>query len=170
MPKIRRMLVPTDFSQLSDIAFIYAVDLAADQGSQIRLLHVVDEGNFATAYPDGFFVELPNVRATLLEEAGARLEPMVERCKAAGVKASLQVLVGRPARIISELAVSQGIDLIVMGTHGRSGVAHLMVGSVTERVVRTAPCPVLTVRDTAHVADALHANAAVGRVEEQPAV
>jgi nucleotide-binding universal stress UspA family protein len=155
MSPIKRMLVPTDFSPASDLAFAYAIDMAVRQGADMRLLHVIDDASFATAYPDGFYVEMPGLRTQLIEEATGRLQAMAAKCQAAGVSTAIEVAVGRPARIIGETALNRGTDLIVMGTHGRSGFAHLVLGSVAERLVRTAPCPVLTVRDTARVADAI---------------
>ena len=169
MTAIKRMLVPTDFSQASDLAFAYAVDMAAREGSTLHLLHVLDEANFATAYPDGFYVELPGVRTQLTDEANARLEKMVARCTAANVAATTELAVGRAARVIVQTATTRGTDLIVIGTHGRSGFAHLMLGSVTERVVRMAPCAVLTVRDTSRIADAIAAEAAASRLAGAPA-
>lgn len=165
MSEIKRMLVPTDFSPASDIAFNYAIDMAARQHATIHLLHVIDDASFATAYPDGFYVELPGLRAQLTEEASRRLQDMVERCAALEVTATLEVAVGRPARVITEVARVRGSDLIVMGTHGRSGFAHLVLGSVAERVVRAAPCAVLTVRDTSRIADAIAAEAVARRRE-----
>jgi nucleotide-binding universal stress UspA family protein len=165
MPGIKRMLVPTDFSPTSDMAFNYAVDLAAREGSSLQALHVIDDGSLATAYPDGFYVELPGLRAQLTEEAERRLDEMVARCTARGVTATKAVKVGRPAPLIVDTATTCGTDLIVMATHGRTGFAHLMLGSVAERVLRVAPCPVLTVRDTARVSDAL----AEAVVHQEPA-
>ncbi len=163
MAAIKRMLVPTDFSPASDIAFTYAVDMAAREGSTLHLLHVLDEASFATAYPDGFYVELPGIRAQLTDEANARLQDLVARCAAENVEATTELAVGRAARIIVQTATTRGTDLIVIGTHGRSGFAHLMLGSVTERVVRMAPCAVLTVRDTSRIADAITAEAVARR-------
>jgi nucleotide-binding universal stress UspA family protein len=163
MSEIKRMLVPTDFSPASDIAFSYAVDMAVRQGATMHLLHVIDDASFATAYPDGFYVELPGLRAQLTEESTRRLEEMARRAIDAGLAATIEVAVGRPARVTVETAKSRGTDLIVMGTHGRSGFAHLVLGSVAERVVRTAPCAVLTVRDTSRTADAVAAEAAARR-------
>ena len=159
MSTIKRMLVPTDFSPPSDLAFAYALDIAPRMGAAIRLLHVIDDASVATAYPDGFYVELPGVRAQLIQEARGQLETLKAKCEAAGVSAVIDVAVGRPSRAIADTATNCGTDLIVMGTHGRSGVAHLVLGSVAERLVRTAPCPVLTVRDTARVSDALATSA-----------
>lgn len=163
MSAINRILVPTDFSSASDIAFTYAVDLAARQGSAMHLLHVIDDTAFATAYPDGFYVELPGLRAQMMDEANRRLSDMVDTCAAAGVPSTTEVLAGRPARVIAEAARARGTDLIVMGTHGRSGFAHMVLGSVAERMVRVAPCAVLTVRDTSRTADAVAEEAAVRR-------
>jgi universal stress protein A len=155
MSHTKRMLVPTDFSPASDIALDYAIDLAARDGATIHLLHVLDDGNVATVYPDGFYVEMLGLRARLIDEAMSRLKERVTGCDAASVLATVEVAVGRADRVIVERATSRGTDLIVMGTHGRSGFAHLVIGSVAERVVRTAPCPVLTVRNTARTADLL---------------
>jgi universal stress protein A len=146
MSKIRRMLIPTDFSPLSDIAFTYGLDMASREGSRLELLHVIDEASFATAYPDGFYIERPGLRAQILDEANRQLAALVARCGAQGVPATTEVLVGRAAPMIVQEAMKRGTDLIVMGTHGRSGFAHLFLGSVAEKVVRSAPCPVLTVR------------------------
>ena len=163
MSEIKRMLVPTDFSPASDIAFNYAIDMAARQGATIHLLHVIDDASFATAYPDGFYVELPGLRAQLTEDATRRLQEMATRCASGDVMATIEVAVGRPARVVTDIAKAQGTNLIVMGTHGRSGFAHLVLGSVAERVVRTAPCAVLTVRDTSPLADAIAAEAVARR-------
>ena len=158
MPEFKRILLPTDFSATSEIAFNYVLDLAPRKASSVHLLHVIDDASVATAYPDGFYVELPGIRAQLAQEATRRLEEMVECCAGRGVAATASVGVGRPATLILETATNSGTDLIVMGTHGRTGLAHLMLGSVAERVLRVAPCPVLTLRDTARVADLLAAD------------
>jgi universal stress protein A len=169
MSQIKRMLVPTDFSPASDVAFAYALDMAARQQCTVHVLHVIDDASLATAYPDGFYVELPELRAKLLDEASRRLEAMTHACVARNVTASSEVVVGRPTRAIVEVATAKGTDLIVMGTHGRSGFAHLVLGSVAERIVRTAPCAVLTVRDTARIADAIAEATADERLAPQPA-
>ena len=146
MTRITRILVPTDFSATADAALEYAFALAEQFGASIQLLHVLDdpfvfEGMSAEAY----IAEAPALRTAMLEDARERL-----RHRAAprdGVdNVETEVLFGHGARTIAEYAAERGVDLIVMGTHGRTGFAHLMVGSVAERLVRTAPCPVLTVR------------------------
>lgn len=166
MSRIRRMVVPTDFSPASDIAFLYALDLAAREGATLHLLHVIDDAMFATAYPDGFYTELPGLRTQVIGEAQKRLDDLAARCEAAKVMVTTDVLVGRPAAGVAQEATARGADLIVMGTHGRSGFAHLMLGSVAERVLRMAPCPVLTVRDTSRAADLIAEEALARRQAE----
>lgn len=165
MSVTRRMLVPTDFSPASEMAFRYALDMAAREGYSLHLLNVMDDAVFAAGYPDGFFVELPEMREDAILEATRRLNAMVDRCRASGVAATMAVAMGRPAHVIIDTAAARGTDLIVMGTHGRSGCAHLLLGSIAELVVRTAPCAVLTVRDTSRIADTLAAEAATSRFQ-----
>jgi nucleotide-binding universal stress UspA family protein len=159
-------MVPTDFSPASEIAFNYAVDLAAREGAAIHLLHVIDDAMFATAYPDGFYTELPGLRTQMIDEAQKRLNELAARCQAAKVLVTTEVLVGRPAAGIAQEAKAREMDLVVMGTHGRSGLAHLMLGSVAERVLRLAHCPVLTVRETSRAADLIAEEAIVRRQAE----
>ena len=159
MSRVKRLLVPTDFSATSEIAFNYALDMAARDGASIHLLHVIEDASFAAAYPDGLYVELPGLRDQLIGEAQKRLDAVAAACAAAKVEAATQVIVGRPSDAITAEANTRGTDLIVMGTHGRGGFAHLMLGSVAERVLRTAQCPVLIVRDTSRAADIIAADA-----------
>jgi nucleotide-binding universal stress UspA family protein len=164
MSRVKRLLVPTDFSPASDIAFEYALDMAARERASMHLLHVIEDGSFAAAYPDGLFVELPGLRDQLISEAQKRLDDIANACAAANVLATTQVIVGKPAACITAEANSRGSDLIVMGTHGRTGFAHLMLGSVAERVLRVAQCPVLTVRDSSRAADIIAAEALTKRL------
>jgi universal stress protein A len=159
MPAIKRMLVPTDFSHASDMSFKYALDLASRDRSAMHLLHVVDDGHVTGVYADGIHVEVHALRGRLIEAAGVSLRDLVARCESANLSVTTEVVAGRPASVIVDRATMLGTDLIVMGTHGRNGFAHLVLGSVAERVMRTAPCPVLAVRNTARVADALYQGA-----------
>jgi nucleotide-binding universal stress UspA family protein len=154
MSQIQRVLIPTDFSPASALAFEYGLDLARRNRAAVHLLHVIDDSTLTTAYPDGFFVELPGLRVMLIGEASRQLGELVKQAEAAGITPTFEVLIGRPAGAIAEAAAARDSDLIVMGTHGRSGLAHLMLGSVAERVIRLAPCAVLTVRETARKAAA----------------
>ena len=163
MSETKFLLVPTDFSPGADIAMSYAIDMAAREKGTIHFLHVIDGDSCVTAYPDGLLIELPGVRDQLIDVANARLDERVERCRAAGVRASRRVAFGRAAPLIAQEASSRNADLIVMGTHGRSGFSHFLLGSVAERVLRLAQCPVLTVRETSRVADAIALDAAARR-------
>jgi universal stress protein A len=139
------ILVPTDFSEPSEAALDYALALAATHGSRLHLLHVVD-ASFVTGPVSAeiFVVETPAEQAALFDDAKAKLAHRAARCTSG--KITTEVITGTSARTIICYARARSIDLIVMGTHGRSGMAHLFMGSVAEKVVRDAPCPVLTVR------------------------
>lgn len=163
MSEIKSLLVPTDFSPGADIAMNYAIDMAAREKATIHFLHVIEADTYVAAYPDGLLIEMPGVRDQLLERANARLDEYVDRCRTAGVPASTRVAMGRAAPLIAQEASARNADLIVMGTHGRSGFTHFLLGSVAERVLRLAQCPVLTVRETSRVADAIAADAALRR-------
>ena len=141
-----RILVPTDFSEPSDAALECARVVAAKFGASLHLLHVV-EAPFVTGLGSEMFIaESPAVQAELFEEAKARLAHRAASAGNSGVKVSTEIIGGTSARSIVDYANHRGMNLIVMGTHGRSGMAHLLMGSVAEKVVRNAPCPVLTVR------------------------
>jgi universal stress protein A len=159
MARVKRILAPTDFSPASEVPLTYALDFAAREGAAVHLLHVLDDVHFAIAYPDGMFVNVVGLEARLIDEARTRLTTIAARAAAAGIPATTDVLVGKPAPAIAGEAEKRGTDLIVMGTHGRSGLEHLMLGSVAETVLRTAPCPVLTVRDTWRTSELLAASA-----------
>ena len=161
MSRIKRLLMPTDFSPASDIAFEYALDLAVREGASIHMLHVIDDSNFSSAYREA--AAMPGLWEQLVAETWRRLEEARSQCTAAGIRSTAQVLAGQPAPAITAEATAHDADLIVMGTHGRSGFAHLVLGSVAESVVRTAECPVLTVRDSSRVADILAEEAVVLR-------
>ena len=144
---IRQILTPTDFSEYSRQAVTYAHELAQTFGAKLLLLHVVE----LPAYPVEVF--LPSAQgATLLDDLErqarhdlAHLLPKADRAK---VEVMCLVAVGTPYYKIVEVAAAEKVDLVVMATHGRTGLGHLVVGSVAERVVRMASCPVLTIQPT----------------------
>lgn len=140
-----RILVPTDFSAPSDDALDLARVLQLRFGASIHLLHVLDEEQ--TVGPLGaevFVTEAPEVRAARLRDARERLSHRVSAADRASGRVRSEVLFGPVAGTIVHHADDNGFDLIVMGTHGRTGLAHLLIGSVAERVIRSAACPVLT--------------------------
>ena len=144
---LTRILVPTDFGDPADAAFEYAQALARRIGTSVHLLHVFEDPFQAAGISNEIYGVLPaEARETMLRDAEARLGYRALSAEDAEVHATTAIVTGEPSRAIVDYATVHKFDLIVMGTHGRRGVAHLFVGSVAERVVRTAPCPVLTVR------------------------
>jgi nucleotide-binding universal stress UspA family protein len=147
-----RILVPTDFSGYSDAALDYAKSLADSLGASLHLLHVFEDPSTTPgALAGGGYFALPDdLREAMIADAqkqiASRLSGVAPRT------ATSAVLMGAAAQTIVDYAVAQHIDLIVMGTHGRTGLLHLLIGSVAERVVRTASCPVLTVHAAAAAA------------------
>jgi len=147
---LRRILIPVDFSHTADRAVEVALELAGAVGGQLTLLYVF--GAPATILPDGStFAAAP--RALLLASqraddalAAARRE-LETKAAAVGVEVTAQTRLGLPAEEIVNAAGSGQFDLVVMGTHGRSGLGRLLLGSVAESVMRHAQIPVLTVRE-----------------------
>jgi len=144
-PDIKRILVPVDFSTTSRRALDYAHHLAVKFDAALHLVHVCEVPSMMTASMDAYAINYADWTQRLGEEA----ERELNKTKSAldDVKVTTEVLFGRPAAAITEDAVSNGADLIVMGTHGHGAMMHVLMGNVAERVVRTAPCPVLTVRE-----------------------
>ena len=134
---IKRILVPVDFSQGSLNALSSARDLAKQFGAELLLLHVIAPIDFITV--SDVYDEQRRASDAALTRIGADL-------RAAGQRFRVIVAGGVPSHVIVDTAKRTGTDLIVMGTHGRTGLAHMLIGSVAERVVRTAACPVLAVR------------------------
>ncbi len=142
---IKRILVPVDFSPDSRNALQYAADLAAVSRAEIVMLHVVEPVYVAEPYMG----VAPEVGIFLDEQrrnAKAVLARLGTDLKKKGQRVRTMVTAGPPALLIVDAAKDLRADLIVMGTHGRTGLAHMLIGSVAEKVVRTAQCPVLTVR------------------------
>jgi nucleotide-binding universal stress UspA family protein len=139
---LKRVLVATDFSPPSEVALMYGRELARNFGASLHLLHVADNPFLRASFEDPAVV------------GSAHLQWLHDRLSAEdrdGLQARAAVEVSSsPADAIVDYAKRFAIDLIVMGTHGRSAMSQLLVGSVAERVVRTAPCPVLTVRNPEH--------------------
>jgi nucleotide-binding universal stress UspA family protein len=145
--EIRQILAPTDFSEYSKQAVTRAHELAQTFGARLLLLHVVEP----PVYPAEVF--LPSaVGTTLIDdlERQARLDlaHLLPKAKHAKVEVMCLVAVGTPYYKIIEVAEAEKVDLIVMATHGRTGLGHLVMGSMAERVMRMAPCPLLTIRPT----------------------
>ena len=141
---ITHILVPVDFSAHSEVTFRYATTLALRLGASIELLHVVENPS-----PNGLSsLEVPIPTAEVRESVVADRSERLSRYTAPSrLRLQRTLRVGTPVQTILGYAESGAFDLIVMGTHGRTGLAHLLMGSVTEQVIRHAPCPVVTLRD-----------------------
>jgi universal stress protein A len=146
MVAIRRILVPTDFSEPADAALRYARALAEEFGSTLHLMHVVPEPYI---YPWGTEIStmpLVDLLTSSETQAAERLKTLVADTGALKDRVKIITAIGTPVDKILQQVTDDGIDLVVMGTHGRGAVGHLLLGSVAERIVRRAPVPVLTVK------------------------
>jgi nucleotide-binding universal stress UspA family protein len=143
MKKTRRILVPLDFSGPSLAALGLAVDMAIGMGKDLILLHVL-----SWPTPDlGYFTPLTEKEQALQKMEAAFLRAVAGRDWPADKRPKFEVREGLPPAVeILYTAAKEKIDMIIMGTHGRRGVPHLFLGSVAERVIREAPCPVITCR------------------------
>lgn len=147
--EIGHILVPYDFSEYSQRAFAWAVHLARQWQGSIDLLHVVPLLTSTSPLLASGEFNLRNIQESLQADAEASLGQIVARADTHPVNVRPQVLIGEPFDKICQIAETSNSDLIVMGSHGRTGLAHVFLGSVAERVVRYAPCPVLVVRQEA---------------------
>jgi nucleotide-binding universal stress UspA family protein len=142
MIAIKKILVATDFSEASDAALAYGRTLASHFGAALQVVHVVENIVLRNVTADGFAGNLPEVQVEVEAKARKQLDDELSgEPQASGLVLTSNVL----ADAIVSHAATAGVDLIVIGTHGRKGVSRLLLGSVAERVVRAAPCPVLTV-------------------------
>ena len=147
MTELATILVPVDFSAHSEEAVRYAVGLAKRFGSTLHLLHAYHLP-VEVATPDTIAVPR-DFWASLREAASRKLGEAAEKATVEGVKVEMLLTEGAPAPAITQAAERLHADLIVMGTRGLTGLKHVLLGSVAERVLRTAPCPVLTLKDSA---------------------
>jgi nucleotide-binding universal stress UspA family protein len=152
MITLKKILVATDFSEPSEAALAYGRELARNFGAALTIVNVV-ENLLTRAYGvDGGVVMIdPELQRQIEDGARLELDKLISKEDRDLLNAEGVVLVsGMLVDAIISRARQTNTDLIVMGTHGRGGMAHLFLGSVSERVVRTAPCPVLTVRHPQH--------------------
>jgi len=141
---VRHILVPVDFSENTPAVLEWAAHLAEEHGSTITLLHAyhlpVEFQQLEGAYLP------PDFWQSVRSEAESTLRRFAAELQGKGVRVETAVCEGYAATVIVEEAAIRHADLIVIGTHGRSGLKHLLLGSIAERVVQKAPCPVLTVK------------------------
>ncbi len=149
--KLKKILCPVDFSESADHALNYALTLAEMGGAELLLIHVVE----AISYPQSaalFEPLLGEVDLTMKLQSAfeEQLRQRVTELQADYAHVSGKAVTGNTFVEIIRAAREENADMIVMGTHGRTGLAHVLIGSVAEKVVRGAPCPVLTVKHPEH--------------------
>ncbi|MBW1713619.1 MAG: universal stress protein [Deltaproteobacteria bacterium] len=141
MVEIKRILFPVELSDIFDKIVPYVADQADKLGAEVHVIHVVpDMTNFVGLYVSE--LDFIKTQSELVKEAEARLE---ELCQKFLPQAKCQVMVGDPVERILEYVASNDISMLVMGTHGRKGIDRIILGSVTLRVLRRSPVPVLTI-------------------------
>jgi nucleotide-binding universal stress UspA family protein len=150
MLAIKTILVPTDFSEASESAVKYAKALAEAFGSSLHLVHVMEDLLAHAWAAEVYVASMPNLRAEIEKEAAERLGAMVTDPECQRLRVTTAIIAGSPFLEIIRYARANSVDLIVIGTHGRGPIAHMLLGSVAEKVVRKSPCPVLTVRPAQH--------------------
>jgi nucleotide-binding universal stress UspA family protein len=136
--EIRHILAPTDFSASANQAVTVAFELAQTFGAKLSLLHVIEVPTYA--------IEVALPQEALERDARRALARLLPAADAAHVDVTRLVDIGVPYQKIVETVTAEQVDLIIMATHGRTGLGHLILGSVAEHVVRLAPCPMLTIR------------------------
>jgi len=151
MIALKNILVATDFSEPSDAALAYGRALARTFGATLHVVHVVDNVPTLVYGAEAYAVPMPELQEEIDNAARKQLaDLLVDNDRPPLPVRPILLTSNASAAAIVDYAKSERVDLIVAGTHGRGGVAHLLMGSVAERVVRTAPCPVLTVRHPEH--------------------
>ena len=149
MINLKRILVPTDFSESARLALRYGVSFAREYQAELTLLHVVE--TVAVGYASDLFpVPMAEVFQEIAGYARSELDKLAREAREQGVTVVEKVVQGKPAAEIMRVAREDTIDVIVLGTHGKGVLDHALFGSTTEKVVRKAPCPVLTCRLSEH--------------------
>lgn len=150
MLTLKTVLVPTDFSDASESALRYGKAMAERFGATLHVVHVMED-LLAHAWAAEVYVSsMPQLRDEIEKESRLRLGALLTDAERKAFRAETALLAGNPFLEIIRYAKTHDIDLIVMGTHGRGPIAHMLLGSVAEKVVRKSPCPVLTVREAQH--------------------
>ena len=147
MLTLKDILVATDFSECSGTALTYARELAHRFGARLHVLHALEVPQLQFLGTDALSMNVQELRVQMEADARADLDRLITPDDRRDLRA-VTVIRDRqtPTEAITQYAADEHIDLVVVGTHGRRGFSHLVMGSVAEKVVRSAPCPVLTVR------------------------
>jgi len=149
MITIKSILYPTDFSKYSLYALEYALSFARQYGAKLYIVHVLPNYPLILG-PEVTFVNVPKLEQATSEYVQGEMKKLKEQCAAQGVECEDLVLVGTPFVQIIDAARDKKVDLIVIATHGRTGIRHALFGSVAEKVVRKSPCPVLSIKHPEH--------------------
>ena len=150
MTQVTTILVPTDFSDASESALRYGKGMARAFGASLHVVHVMEDLLAHAWAAEVYVASMPQLRDEIEKESRQRLGTLLTEVERAELRAETALLAGNPFLEIVRYAKAHNIDLIVMGTHGRGPIAHMLLGSVAEKVVRKSPCPVLTVREAQH--------------------
>ena len=144
--QVKTIVVPCDFSEYAEQAYRWAIGLAEKWGAKIILLHAAQLFT-SLGYPESvYLLDLKKMEDEILADAEKRLREFMAKKDSSPVVVETRAVTGDPFWEICQTAEKEPADLIVMGSHGRTGLAHVLLGSVAERVVRHAPCPVLVAR------------------------
>jgi universal stress protein A len=156
MAAIKKILVPTDFSKASAHSLRYACTLADTMNASLCLIHVIENQYLPGGYME-YYAPPPEYFEQVERESRKSLEALLAPDEQLKYRATLVQRTGAAAHeILSYLHEQADVDLVVMATHGRGSVARLMMGSVTDKIVRAASCPVLTIRDHDQIAEGVH--------------
>jgi len=145
MIDLKRILVPTDFTETSDLAIDWALGLAAKVGAAVTIMHAYELP--IIGFPDGAIIATPSIASHIADASQAALDAVVKRLAARGFVVESMLREGIIWEEINAVAESIHADLIVIGTHGRKGLARALLGSMAENVIRTATRPVVSIRD-----------------------
>lgn len=140
----KTLLVPVDFSDTSNLALDYAVDLAKALGGKVVVMHAYELPVYG--FPDGALVATVEIATRIMNGAQAGLAALIEKRKGKGVEITSVLRQGVPWDEVHSVAEEVNADMIVIGTHGRGGLARALLGSVAEKIIRTSTRPVLTIR------------------------
>jgi nucleotide-binding universal stress UspA family protein len=149
MIALKQILVPTDFSETSDVALRYGKAFAEAFGATLHVVHIIEEPYGQPWAVEAYGFSLAALQDEWIKEAETRMSKVLTEEERARITAVTTTVLGHPVMEILRYAKDHEIDLVVMGTHGRGPLSHVVMGSVAERVVRKASCPVLTVRSPA---------------------
>jgi nucleotide-binding universal stress UspA family protein len=148
----QHLLVPTDFSEYADDALDYAIELAKTLQARLTVLYVYYLPSLALGEVSPVVID--DTLQAMETNARQQAQKALARVLRAGLQGDSVIVEGTPFQMIIDTAKDKGADLIVMGTHGRTGLSHVLMGSVAEKVVRLAPCPVLVTRGTTETPEA----------------